>query len=61
MNSIEVEFEVGQQYENRKGKYEVLEIAGDDMLIRWDAGEEASTTMTMQRRIIDNMQRPFNL
>ena len=59
MNSTE--FEVGQQYENRKGKYEVLEIEGDDMLIRWDAGEEATTTMTMQRRIIDNMQRSSNL
>lgn len=52
-----VEFEVGQQYENRKGIYEVLEIQGDAMRIRWKSGEEVDTTVDMQSRIIDGMQR----
>lgn len=51
-----IEFEVGQQYENRKGKYEVLAIEGDVMRIRWKAGEEVNTTVKMQNRILDNMK-----
>ena len=52
-----VEFLIGQQYENRKGAYEVLEIQGDAMRIRWNDGEEADTTATMQSHIIDRMRR----
>jgi hypothetical protein len=55
MNGIQLE--VGQQYENRKGVYEVLAIAGDDMRIRWETGEEVVTTVTLQRRVIEDMQR----
>jgi len=51
-----IEFSVGQQYENRKGVYEVLEIEGDTMRIRWENGEEADTTVTMQSHIIQRMQ-----
>ena len=51
-----VEFEVGETYKNRKGSYKVLDIMGDDMRIRWDAGEEVATTVTMQRQIRDNIQ-----
>ncbi len=51
-----VEFEVGQQYENRKGTYEVLVMDGDDMRIRWDTGEEIDTTASLQSRIIYHMQ-----
>jgi hypothetical protein len=51
-----IEFEVGKTYKNRKGTYEVLEIAGDDMRIRWKAGKEVVTTITMQSRILNNMQ-----
>lgn len=51
-----VEFSVGQQYENRKGIYEVLELQGDVMHIRWENGEEIDTTVTMQSRIINGMQ-----
>lgn len=51
-----VEFEVGETYKNRKGTYEVLEIAGDDMRIRWGAGEEVTTTVTMQSRILHNIK-----
>lgn len=52
-----IEFEVGQKYENRKGEYEVLSINDKDMRIRWENGEEIETTVTMQRQIIDRMQR----
>ena len=55
MNGIQ--FEVGQQYENAKGTYEVLAIEGDAMCIRWETGEEVVTTVKMQRRIIERMQR----
>ena len=55
MNGIQ--FEVGQQYENMKGAYEVLSIEGDDMCIRWETGEEVVTTVKMQRRITERMQR----
>ena len=55
MNGIQ--FEVGHQYENTKGAYEVLSIEGEDMCIRWETGEEVVTTVKMQRRIIERMQR----
>ncbi len=55
MNGIQ--FEVGQQYENAKGVYEVLTIEGNDMRIRWLTGEEVATTVKMQRRINERMQR----
>lgn len=50
-------FEVGQQYTNRKGTYEVIDIDKNTMIIRWENGEEATTSVTMQSRILDNMQR----
>lgn len=53
----EVVFEVGEHYENRKGIYKVLAIEGDVMQIRWKAGEEATTSVTMQSRIIGNMKQ----
>jgi|GEM_PF-2291184 hypothetical protein len=55
MNGIQ--FEVGQQYENTKGAFEVLTIEGEDMRIRWATGEEVATTVKMQRRINERMQR----
>ncbi|MDD5093450.1 MAG: hypothetical protein PHV74_03600 [Dehalococcoidia bacterium] len=51
-----VAFEIGEQYENRKGKYEVLEIEGDDMRIRWDDGDEISTSVTMQSHILNQIR-----
>jgi Fe-S cluster assembly scaffold protein SufB len=51
-----VEFVVGQQYENRKGVYEVLEIQGEAMRIRWDNGVEVDTTVDLQSRIIGGMK-----
>ncbi len=52
-----VKFEVGEHYNNRKGKYEVLGINGDAMQIRWKVGEEVTTSVTLQSRIVDNMQQ----
>lgn len=52
-----IEFEVGERYKNRKGTYEVLEIAGDAMRIRWETGEEIDTTAKLQSRILDHMQQ----
>jgi hypothetical protein len=49
-------FEVGKSYQNMKGPYEVLSIKGDGMRIRWDTGEEATTTKSFQRRVIERMQ-----
>ena len=53
----DIQFEVGQQYENRKGVYEILAIDGDSMRIRWQTGEEVVTTVTLQHQIIERMQR----
>ena len=51
-------FEVGQQFENMKGQYEVIALDGEKMRIRWlDSGEEIDTTVTMQQRILAAMQR----
>ncbi|MFO8102465.1 MAG: hypothetical protein R6U37_09935 [Dehalococcoidia bacterium] len=55
-----IEFEIGQQYTNRKGIYEVLDVDGDAMHIRWDSGEESATSVTMQSRILTNMERELD-
>lgn len=49
-------FEVGKKYENMKGPYEVLSIEGDGMRICWDTGEEATTTRSLQKRIIERLE-----
>ena len=54
---IDIEFEVGQKYENMKGEYEVISIDKNDMLIRWNNGEEATTTVDFQSRIIQRLER----
>ncbi len=51
-----VEFEVGKTYENMKGPFTVLSIKGDEMTIRWDHGEQISTSVDLQRRIIERME-----
>lgn len=50
-------FKVGQEYENRKGVYEVLGVEDDVMRIRWENGEEVATTRDLQSRIIESMYR----
>ncbi len=55
MNNIE--FAVGEKYENMKGVYEVLSIQGNTMRIRWESGEEINTTVSLQNQIIMRMRR----
>jgi len=50
-----IEFEVGEKYENMKGIYEVLSIDRNTMRIRWESGEEITTTVSLQSRIIMRM------
>jgi hypothetical protein len=48
-------FEVGAIYENMKGPYEVVSIRRNEMVIRWDDGNEITTTVDLQKRIIERM------
>lgn len=50
------EFTVGETYENEKGMFLVLSIAKDDMVIRWQDGEEAQTSLELQGRIQNRRQ-----
>ena len=52
----EIQFEVGGKYENMKGVFEVVAIHKDSMDIRWENGEEISTPIDLQQRIIERMQ-----
>ena len=52
----ETKFEVGEKYENMKGIFEVLAIRRDSMDIRWEDGEEITTPIDLQQRIIDRMR-----
>ena len=55
--SENIEFKVGHKYENMKGVYEVISISGNSMIIRWKNGEQTSTTVDLQHRIIQRMQK----
>jgi hypothetical protein len=48
-------FEVGGNYENRIGKYTVLEINEPKMTIRYENGETAELNMNIQARIWENI------
>jgi len=52
-----VTFEVGQTYKNRKGKYTVVAIDGDVMRISWKKGKEVVTTVKLQSRVLENIQK----
>ena len=52
-----IEFEVGKKYENMKGVYEVLSIDRNTMQIRWENGDQITTTVTFQKRVIQRIQR----
>jgi len=52
----QIRFEVGEKYENMKGVFEVIAIRRDSMDIRWEDGEEISTPIDLQQRIIERMQ-----
>jgi hypothetical protein len=53
----DVKFEIGEKYENMKGTYEVLSIDRNTMRIRWDSGEEITTTVSLQSKIIMRTRR----
>jgi hypothetical protein len=53
----DIEFKIGQEHENMKGVYKVLAIDRDAMCIRWESGEEVTTTVALQSRIIERMHQ----
>jgi len=54
--AYEFEFTVGETYENEKGKFSVISIAKEDMVIRWKDGEEIQTSIEFQGRIQNRRQ-----
>ena len=57
----DIEFKIGQEHENMKGVYKVLSIDRDAMCICWEDGEEITTTVSLQSRIIGRMHRELAL
>ena len=53
----DIEFKVGQEHENMKGVYKVLAANRDTLCICWESGEEVTTTVALQNRIIERIQR----
>jgi hypothetical protein len=53
----DVEFKVGETYENMKGPFEVLDIHGETMEIRWENGETTWTPIDLQQRILERLER----
>jgi hypothetical protein len=53
----DIEFKVGQEYENMKGAYKVLAVKKGILSICWESGEEVTTPAALQNRIIERMQR----
>ncbi len=53
----EIEFNVDEQYENEKGVFKVISIHREEMVIRWESGEEILTTIDLQRRIAARRER----
>ena len=47
----EFQFSVDGTYENEKGAFRVVSIERDQMVIRWENGEEVSTSVALQGRI----------
>lgn len=52
----EIEFKVDEQYKNEKGIFTVVSIEKDQMVIRWEDGEETRTGIELQRRIAERRQ-----
>ena len=55
-----ITFEVGQTYKNRKGKYTVVAIDGKVMHISWKNGKDVATTVKLQSRVLENIQREID-
>jgi len=51
-----IEFKVDEQYENEKGIFTVISIHREQMVIRWEDGEEIRTDINLQRRIAERRQ-----
>jgi hypothetical protein len=51
------QFVVDEQYENEKGVFTVLSIHKNEMVIRWESGEEIRTDIELQRNIQARRQR----
>ena len=49
-------FEIGGKYRNRRGEYEVIELEGSKMVIRYPDGDRLETDIEMQQRIWQNIQ-----
>jgi len=49
-------FEVGKQYENRRGKYQVLAIKNNQIQVKYANGETFWLTTELQARIYQNIQ-----
>ena len=52
-----MKFEVGKRYKNRMGTYKVVAVDGDAMDIRWTKGKKVTTSVRLQSRVIENIQR----
>lgn len=50
------QFKVGSTYTNMKGDYEVISIKGESMVIRWNSGDEITTTIDQQARILERLE-----
>jgi hypothetical protein len=48
---VENDFKVGEEYTNEKGIFKVISIKAEQMIIRWENGEELKSTVDIQRRI----------
>ena len=46
-----IRFEVGQKYTNEKGVFEVLSLQGDQMVMKFENGEQISSDIELQHRI----------
>jgi hypothetical protein len=57
----EKHFAIGEKYENMKGVFEVIAMRRDSMDIRWENGEEMSTPIELQQRIIERMRHEKEL
>lgn len=57
----DIKFKIGQEHENRKGVYEVLAVDRGAMCIRWESGEEVTTTAALQSRIIECIHQELAL
>jgi hypothetical protein len=53
----DIEFKVGQEHENMMGAYKVLVVERDVISICWENGQEVTTTVALQKRIIERMHR----